>query len=185
MTQQSVLKEIGFYQQGSITGWGVLRALLLRSLFSQRPSTSLALQKATSQNHVQKVPISLSVHQAVTKTAIHPLWNVHLWVSELPSSHSCSPPSGSGVHVLSLHVAVQETCAVIHCPRSKRVTSLYVFKESISQQLSIPDQSSAPSISPESGWLGRSRSSPSSVVTFFRQTSSSNLNSWLRTSCLI
>ena len=61
-----------------------------------------------SQNHAWKFPISLSVHQPVTQTDLHPLWNVHLWVSESPPSHSSSLLE-VGRAVLSLCVAVQET----------------------------------------------------------------------------
>ena len=82
-----------------------------------RPRASLAPQKLTSQNHAQKFPISLSVHQPVMLIDPHPPWNVHLWVSESPS-----PPCGSllqdlGYIVFSLCVALRKPCAVLHCPR--------------------------------------------------------------------
>ena len=82
---------------------GVLRALLFTTLLfhsPMRPSTSLGPHQAISQNHMQKFPISLSVLKPAVQTGLHPLWKVHLWVSELPSSHSSSflQVSGSGVH---------------------------------------------------------------------------------------
>ena len=142
----------------------VLRAFLLGTLCPTRDKTSLAPQKATSQNHAQKSPISLSVHQLVTQTDLHPLWSVHWCVSESPSSRSSSLLQDLGCAVLSLHVVVQENmcCVTLDhggvqggtCP--KRVTSPHVLQRSRSMPLSIPGHSSALSISHESGWLGRS-----------------------------
>ena len=94
-------------------------------------SSSLASQKATSQNHAPKFPISLSVLNPAVQTDPHPLWNVHLWVSESPSSHSSSLLQGLGCAVLSLHAVVQENMCCVTLghggvqggTRPKRVTS--------------------------------------------------------------
>ena len=74
-----------------------------------RPRTSLAPQKAISQNHGQKFPHFLICPSVVTKTDLHPPWNVHLWVSELPSSRGSSLLQDLGYTALRLHGAVQET----------------------------------------------------------------------------
>ena len=76
-----------------------------------RPSTSLSPQQATSQNHAQKSPTSLSVLKLAAQTDLHLPWNRLLWVSvsillrQLSPSGSgacCSQPpwSGLGKHVL-------------------------------------------------------------------------------------
>ena len=77
-----------------------------------RPRTSLASPKTTSQNHTQKFPMSLSVHQLVMQTGLHPLWDVHLCVSDLPSSRSSVLLQDLGCVALGLHVAVPEQCAM-------------------------------------------------------------------------
>ena len=135
--------------------WG-LRAPLLRTLLFQsptRPKTSLASGKATGQNHAQKFPMSFSFHQPVTETDFHPLWNVHFWVSESPSSRSSSLLQDLGCTILSLHVLVQENMCCVTlghggvqrgtCP--KRVASPYVLQRSRNLQVSIPSHNSAPS----------------------------------------
>ena len=73
----------------------------------KRPSTSLAPHQAVSQNHAQKFPSSFSVLKLAAQTVLHPLWKVHLWVSESPSSHSSCLLQGLGCTVLSLHSVVQ------------------------------------------------------------------------------
>ena len=114
--------------------------------FLTRPSTSLVPQKATSQNHVQKFPLSLSVLKSARQADLHRLWNVHLWVSESPSSCSSSLLQDLGYAVLSLHVMVQENmcCATLNLfwqlsegksvvqggTRPKRVSSPYIPKRS-------------------------------------------------------
>ena len=124
-----------------------------------RPKTSLASGKATGQNHAQKFPMSFSFHQPVTETDFHPLWNVHFWVSESPSSRSSSLLQDLGCTILSLHVLVQENMCCVTlghggvqrgtCP--KRVASPYVLQRSRSVQLCTPGHSSAPSMSHEFG----------------------------------
>ena len=91
-----------------------------------RPRTSLAKKKIVSQNQAQKFPISLPVLKLVPQTVLHPLWNVHVWVSESPSS--CSnflsfrtwamllsvSSSGSGNHV---PCCTRSGLCCIWCPR--------------------------------------------------------------------
>ena len=88
MTQQLVLKETGF--TGSNLGGGAWKYPCSEPSSPMRPRTSLASQKATSQNHAQEFPISLSVHLPVMQTDPHPVPNVHSRVSESPSSRSSS-----------------------------------------------------------------------------------------------
>ena len=59
----------------------------------------------------QKFSISLSILSELTlasQTDLPPLWNVHVWVSELPSPYSSSLCQGPGCAALSLRVAVQD-----------------------------------------------------------------------------
>ena len=77
------------------------------------PSIFLAPQKAISQNHSQKFPISLSVLKPVLQTDPHSLWNVLSCVSELPSSCSSCLLQDLGYAVLSLHVVVQESICCV------------------------------------------------------------------------
>ena len=131
--------------------WGCWEHSSSESSSPMRPRTSLAPQKTTSQTHAQKFPISLSVFKPVTQTDVHPLWNVHLWVSESLSSRRSSLLQGLWCAALSLHAVVLEPCAMLHCPRAKRVTSPYVHQEIRSLQFNIPGRNSAPRISHESG----------------------------------
>ena len=104
MTQQLVLKETGFYLQDSSLRVGErgLRALLLRALFSQETQNFPCSPPGYKPNHAQKFPTSLSVLRLATQTGLHPLWNMHLWVSESPSSRSSSLLQELGCAVLSL-----------------------------------------------------------------------------------
>ena len=52
-------------------------------------------------------PPPLSVLQLAVQTGLHPLWKVHLWVSESPSSRSSCLLQGLGCAVPSLHAVVQ------------------------------------------------------------------------------
>ena len=70
--------------------------------------------QAISQKHAPKFPISSSVLKPVAQTILHPLWKLHSWVSELPSSRSSSLLQHLGYIVISLYVVVQETCAMLH-----------------------------------------------------------------------
>ena len=65
-----------------------------------RPRAPLAPPKAISQKSLHsEVPISLSVLKPVMQADLHPLWDVHSWLSESPSSWSKQLSlSGSGVH---------------------------------------------------------------------------------------
>ena len=111
MTQQLVLKGTGFYLQGSnLSGTGSSRS---EPFSLRRPTASLAPQKAISHNHAQKFPISSSVLKQAVQTGVHPLWKVHLWVSESPSSRSSCLLQGLGCAVPSLRAVVQgNTCSV-------------------------------------------------------------------------
>ena len=91
--------------------WPGLRALLLRSSMSLR--TSLTSQKATRQNHVQKFFMSLSVHQPVSQTDLHPLWKVHGGFQS-PNALAAALSFRIWRTALSLHVAVQDPCTSAH-----------------------------------------------------------------------
>ena len=157
------MKETGFYLQDSSLGVGWGGGCCWGHPCSEpcsptRPSTFLAPHQATNQKHNRKFPISLSVLKPAAQTSLHPLWKAHLWVAELPSSHSSSPLQDVGYVVLSLHVVVQgNMCRVAlghgavqggTCP--KRVDSPYILQRSRNLQLSIPSHSSAPNIFHES-----------------------------------
>ena len=126
-----------------------------------RPSTSPAPHQPISPNHAQKFPKSLSVLKLAVQIGLHPLWKVHLWVSESPSSRTSSVLQDLLYVVLGLHVVVQgNMCYVtlghsrVHggtCP--KRVTSLYVLQRSRSLKLSW-SQFSSKYLSCVCAWLG-------------------------------
>ena len=96
-------------------GWGCWEPSYSEPCSPMRPSTSLVPHQPASQNHAQKFPISLSAFKPATQMGLHPLWNVLLWVSEPPSSHSSSLPQGLGCSAFSLHAVIQKNmCIVLH-----------------------------------------------------------------------
>ena len=147
---------------------GGLGALPLRALLSQETQHFPCSPKGYEAKHAQKFPTPLSVLQHAAQTDLRPLWNVHLWVSESPSSRSSSLLQGLGCAVLSLHprvVPVQNHPRVVqgnvhHVTLDhgrvqegtclKRLTSPYVLQRSRSLQLNVHSHSSAPSTSHES-----------------------------------
>ena len=161
MTQQLVLKETGFYLQDSSLRVGErgLRALLLRALFSQETQNFPCSPPGYKPNHAQKFPTSLSVLRLAAQTGLHPLWNMHLWVSESPSSRSSRLLQDLGYIILSFHVVVQGNMSCVTLDhggvqggiRLKRMTSPYVLHRSRSLQLNSP--SSVPS-APNKSVLG-------------------------------
>ena len=155
MTQQLVLKEVGFiYKSPILGGWG---HSCLGPCSPTRPSTSLSPHQTTSQKHAPEFPVSLSVPKPATQTGLRPLWNVHLWVSESPSSHSSSLLQDLGYVVFSLPVVVQGSRRRVTLDhggaqggtRPKRVASPYVLQKSRSLH-SWSGFSSDPSTSRES-----------------------------------
>ena len=76
MIQQLALKETRFLLTW-FQPWRGLRHSCSEPSSPTRPHTSLAPQKATSQNHAQKFPIPLSVLKPAEQRDLHPLWNVH------------------------------------------------------------------------------------------------------------
>ena len=168
MTQQLVLKETGFYLRDSNS--------CSEPSSPTRPSTSLAPQKATSQNHAQKFPMSLSVLKPAVQTGLHPLWNVHLWVSESPSSCSSSLFQIWGTFSASMQW-FRETRAVLHwvtvgsreahVPREWLLTS---FREA-EVCSSSPSQFGSKHLPQICAWLGVPHSSISSAAVFSRLAS--------------
>ena len=95
-----------------LTLGGVADSTSAQSSLLREPSTSLALQKATNQNHAQKFPISLSVLKLPTQTDLHPLhWGFqgrHLLAAALSEygvrcSHSPRSSPGPMCHVALDH----------------------------------------------------------------------------------
>ena len=109
MTQQLVLKEAGFYYQDSnLVGEGTESTPAQSPPLSQDPALPLLPEG------YKRFPIPSSVFSLAAQTVLHPLWKVHLWVSESPSSLSSCLRQDLGYVVLSLHVVVGETCAMLH-----------------------------------------------------------------------
>ena len=127
---------------------GGLGALPLRALLSQETQHFPCSPKGYKPKPCPKVPLIL----------LHPLWNVHLWVSESPSSCSSSLLQDLGYVVLCLCVVVQSNMCHVTLDyggvqggtRPKRVISLYLLQRSRNLQFSILGHSSAPITSHES-----------------------------------
>ena len=108
-----------------------------------------ASHQVISQNHAQKFLISLSVLKMATQTVLHPLWKVHLWVSESPSCSSFFLQD-LGYIILSFHIVVQESMCYVTLDhggvqggtRPKRVVSPYVLQRSRSQHFLVTAQHS-------------------------------------------
>ena len=107
-----------------------------------RPSTSPTPHQYISQKYAQKFPISLSVLKLAMQTVLYPLWKVHSWFLELPSSHRSFLLQDLGYIVLSVHVVVQENMyhvvldygKVQEGTHPKKVASLYVLQRRKSLQ---------------------------------------------------
>ena len=91
-------------------GGGALGSLLLRALLFHETQHFPCSPPGYKQNHVQKFPISSFFLKPAVQTGLHPIWNVLLWVSESPSSHSSTLLQDLGCAVLSLHVVLHMPC---------------------------------------------------------------------------
>ena len=96
MTEQLVLKETGFYLQGSNLR-GAKSTLAQNPPFPQDPEPPLPPKRLQAKTTLRSSPSPhLSNSWSHKQNSI--LWNVHLWVPESPSSQREQlSPSGSGV----------------------------------------------------------------------------------------
>ena len=144
------IKGNGFLLTG-FQSWGDRGHSCSEPSFLTRPRASLAPQKATSQNHTQKFPMSLSALKLVMQTSLRPLWKVPLWVSESPSSRSSSLLQDLGRAALSLQAVAQGTMGratrgrggAQGGPRPKGVASPYVLQRSRSSSSLTPDHTAS------------------------------------------
>ena len=140
-----------------LTLGGVADSTSAQSSLLREPSTSLALQKATNQNHAQKFPISLSVLKPPAQTGLNPSGR---FSCRFRSHHPLAAALSFRIWGTLSSASMQwfsKTYTLLHLSwwgpgrhSSKRVTSLYVLRRSPSLQLRVFSHRSAPSISHKS-----------------------------------